>query len=254
MTWTLITGASAGIGRAFATQLAAQGHDVVLTARRTDALQATAELARSHGVRAEVISSDLADRAGRRQLLDDLRSRELEIDTLVNNAGFGSIGEFAELDADRLEAEVELDVQTVVQLSRALLPPMLSAGRGTIINVASTAGFQPLPTMAVYAAAKAFVLSFSQSLWDEVRDRGVRVIALCPGPTETDFFTRAGDDSVLSGRRTPDQAVRTCLAALDSGRPYVVDGRFNALQAEVGKRAPARIAIPIARALVRRGG
>ncbi len=254
MTWTLITGASAGIGRAFASHLAERGHDLVLTARRVDELQATADLARTHGVRAEVISSDLSERAGRLGLLEELRSRGLEIDTLVNNAGFGSIGRFAELDAERLDAEVELDVQAVVHLTRALLPPMLAAGRGTIINLASTAAFQPLPTMAVYAAAKAFVLSFSEALWDEVRDQGVRVIALCPGPTDTDFFTRAGDDGVLTGRRSADQAVRTCLDALDKGRPYVIDGLVNTVQSEVSKRTPVRVAIPLARAMVRRRG
>ena len=108
--------------------------------------------------------------------------------------------------------------------------------------------------MAVYAAAKAFVLSFSEALWYEVRDQGVRVFALCPGPTDTEFFHRAGASDVLTGRRTPDQAVRTCLKALDSGRPYAVDGLVNAVQAEVGKRAPVRVAVPIARAMVRRRG
>ena len=254
MTWTLITGASGGIGRAFAGELAARGHDLVLTARRVDELEATAAAARAHGVRTEIVGADLAERDGRRRLLDEVGSRGLEIDTLVNNAGFGSIGRFAEVDADRLEAEVDLDVQAVVHLCRALLPPMLAAGRGTIINVASTAAFQPLPTMAVYAAAKAFVLSFSEALWDEVRGQGVKVIALCPGPTDTDFFTRAGADDVLTGRRTAEQAVRTCLDALDKGRPYAIDGLVNAVQAEVAKRTPVRVAIPIARAVVRHRG
>lgn len=251
MTWTLITGASGGIGRAFAAELAARGHDLVLTARREDELRATADIIGAHGVRTELIPADLSDPAGRRHLLDELRARDLTISMLVNNAGFGSIGRFAELDADRLADEVELDVQTVVQLSRALLPAMLDAGHGSIVNVASTAAFQPLPTMAVYAAAKAFVLSFSQALWDEVRDQGVRVIAVCPGPTDTDFFVRAGDDDVLTGRRTPQQVALTCLEALDKGRPYVVDGLLNTVQAEVAKRTPVRVAIPLARVVVR---
>ena len=251
MTWTLITGASGGIGRAFAAELAARGHDLVLTARREDELRATADIIGAHGVRTELIPADLSGPAGRRHLLDELRARDLTISMLVNNAGFGSIGRFAELDADRLADEVELDVQTVVQLSRALLPAMLDAGHGSIVNVASTAAFQPLPTMAVYAAAKAFVLSFSQALWDEVRHQGVRVIAVCPGPTDTDFFVRAGDDDVLTGRRTPQQVALTCLEALDKGRPYVVDGLLNTLQAEVAKRTPVRVAIPLARAVVR---
>ncbi|HEX2856799.1 MAG TPA: SDR family oxidoreductase [Propionibacteriaceae bacterium] len=251
MTWTLITGASGGIGRAFAAELAARGHDLVLTARREDELRATADIIGAHGVRTELIPADLSDPAGRRHLLDELRARDLTISMLVNNAGFGSIGRFAELDADRLADEVELDVQTVVQLSRALLPAMLDAGHGSIVNVASTAAFQPLPTMAVYAAAKAFVLSFSQALWDEVRHQGVRVIAVCPGPTDTDFFVRAGDDDVLTGRRTPQQVALTCLEALDKGRPYVVDGLLNTVQAEVAKRTPVRVAIPLARAVVR---
>ncbi len=250
MTWTLITGASGGIGRAFATELAARGHDLVLTARREDELRATAEMVGGHGVRTELIPADLSTPAGRAGLLGELRARELTVSMLVNNAGFGSIGRFAELDADRLADEVELDVQTVVQLSRALLPPMLAAGHGSIVNVASTAAFQPLPTMAVYAAAKAFVLSFSQALWDEVRGQGVRVIAVCPGPTDTDFFVRAGDDDVLTGRRTPQQVALTCLEALDKGRPYVIDGLLNTVQAEVAKRTPVRIAIPLARAVV----
>lgn len=251
MTWTLITGASGGIGRAFAVELAARGHDLVLTARREDELRATAEMVGGRGVRTEIIAADLSTREGRHGLLADLRSRGLTISMLVNNAGFGSIGAFVDLDADRLSDEVELDVQAVVQLSRALLPSMIEAGHGSIVNVASTAAFQPLPTMAVYAAAKAFVLSFSQALWDEVRDRGVRVIAVCPGPTDTDFFVRAGDADVLTGRRTPQQVARTCLDALDKGRPYVVDGLLNSVQAEVAKRTPSRLAIPLARAVVR---
>jgi len=251
MTWTLITGASGGIGRAFAAELAARGHDLVLTARREDELRATSDIIGAHGVRTELIPADLSDPAGRRHLLDELRARDLTISMLVNNAGFGSIGRFADLDADRLADEVELDVQTVVQLSRALLPAMLDAGHGSIVNVASTAAFQPLPTMAVYAAAKAFVLSFSQALWDEVRDQGVRVIAVCPGPTDTDFFVRAGDDDVLTGRRTPQQVALTCLDALDKGRPYVVDGLLNTVQAEVAKRTPVRLAMPLARAVMR---
>ena len=254
MTWTLITGASGGIGRAFAVELAARGHDLVLSARREEELRATADMVSRHGVRTEVLGADLSTAAGRRGLLDELRVRHLPVSMLVNNAGFGSIGAFADLDADRLADEVELDVQAVVQLSRALLPPMLEAGRGSIVNVASTAAFQPLPTMAVYAAAKAFVLSFSQALWEEVRHQGVRVIAVCPGPTDTDFFVRAGDDDVLTGRRTPQQVATTCLDALDKGKPYVVDGLLNSLQAEVGKRTPVRLAMPISRAVIRHRG
>lgn len=248
MAWALITGGSGGLGRAFAHQLALREMDVVLTSRTTSELeQVAASVHDLTGVDTRVVAADLSAPEGRATLLDTLAHEGIQVHTLVNNAGFGSIGAFAELSADRLDAEVALNVGGVVHLTRALLPDMLAAHDGEIVNVASTAAFQPMPTMAVYAASKAFVLSFTEALWDELKGTGVQAIALCPGPTDTGFFDHAGDDSVLARRRTPDQVVTTCLDALAKGRPAVVDGRFNAAQAYVAKIAPARIAAPLAR-------
>lgn len=250
--YALITGASGGLGEAFARHYAANGHDLVLVARRQDKLQALAdELTAAHQVRAVVHAMDLsADGAGR-ELGGWLAAEGLEVDVLVNNAGFGSLGDFIELDPDRVHQEFSLNCATLTDLTRALVPAMTGRGSGTVVNIASTAAFQPIPTMAVYAATKAYVLRFSEALWSELKPKGVKVVAVCPGPTETDFFANAGDDSAMTRRRTPDEVVASTVKALEKGRPSVVDGRFNAAQAILAKISPARVALPIARLAVR---
>jgi hypothetical protein len=242
----LITGASSGIGAAFARALAARGEDLVLVARSAARLTAlAAELAAKYGILADVLPADLADPTAVDAIVGELTARDIEIGTLINNAGFGSHGEFAALDAARERDEVFVNVFTPHQLTRALLPPMVARRKGAIVNVASTAAFQPVPYMATYGATKAFLLSFSEALAAEVRPQGVRVLALCPGQTDTAFFE--GIDEARVGRaRTPDQVVATALRALDRGQAVVVDGWMNYLLANSTRFAPRSLVTGIA--------
>ena len=239
----LVTGASSGIGEAFARELAGRGMDVVLVARSEDRLRDLAEeVSRQHGIRAEVVSADLAEEDGASTVSEALRRRALEIDLLVNNAGFGSYGPFGTLDPRRQHQEFVINAGTVVDLTRAVLPSMLDKGEGAIINVASTMAFQPGPYMAVYAAAKSFVLSFSEALWAEHRKQGVRVLAFCPGPVATGFWDARGGDprfaSTLVSLDEAEHVVRVALRALERGRPYVVPGLRNYLFAQGSRFAP----------------
>lgn len=248
--WAVITGASAGLGITFAERLASQGSNVVLAARREDRLKEVADdLRRRHGVEAEIRAVDLSSEAARKDFVDEVRG--MGVHTLVNNAGFGSVGKFADLDAARVAQEVSLNVGALTELSHAVAGPMTRRGRGAIINVASTGAFQPIPEMAVYAATKGYVLQFTVALWEELHPTGVRAIAICPGPTETEFFRNAGDDSVLSARRTPEQVIDATFDGLAKHRPFVVDGVRNKTMAFANRFAPMGIQARIARLVVR---
>ncbi len=248
--WAVVTGASGGLGEAFCERLARDGLHVVLAARSTGPMEQTAERLRTrYGVEALVVGCDLGTGEGRRTLLD--ATADLEVGVLVNNAGFGIVGDFAGTDPGRLEQMVTLNCVAVAALARAYAPAMVARRRGAIVNVASTAAFQPLPGMAAYAASKSFVLSLSQAMWDELRPHGVAVLGLCPGATATGFFEVAGDDAVLSRRRTPDQVVDTCFVALRQGRPSVVDGALNKGLAASARLAPVRVALAAAKRVLR---
>ncbi len=252
----LITGASTGIGAAFARELAARGMGVVLVARSEDTLRTLADdIVRDHGVRAEVIAADVSVAGAAREILRETERRDVRVHLLVNNAGFATNGPFESLDPERERAEVLTNVAGVVDMAHAFLPQMLArGGGGGIINVASTAAFQPLAYMAVYAASKAFVLSFSEALWAEYRTRGVRVLALCPGPTETPFFDVAGTDEAQFGAKdTAEHVVAVGLRALERGKNYTIAGpnAGNYLLAQTARFSPrwltARIAGQIAK-------
>ncbi len=249
----LVTGASSGIGEAFARELAARGMDLVLVARSEDKLRAlAAELARGHGIRADVIAADLGREGAAERLYDEVGALGMRVDMLLNNAGFGTHGPFETLSPDRDHAEVMLNVSAVVDLSHAFLPAMVERGDGAVINVGSTAGFQPLPYMAVYGATKAFVLSFSEALWAEYRGRGVRVLALCPGATETPFFGVVGAEEASVGRRrAPQQVVATGLRALERGHGSAIDGAFNYWLAQTPRLAPRGLTALISKRLMR---
>jgi short-subunit dehydrogenase len=238
----LITGASSGIGRAFAHALARRGMAVVLIARSEERLLAlTTDLSQRYGIHAEVIPADLSQEDAIHQIRREVELRELVIDLLVNNAGFATNGYFERLSPERDHDQVMVDVTSVVDLAHAFVPALLERSPGAaIINVASTAGFQPLPYMAVYGASKAFVLSFSQALAEEYRTRGLRVLALCPGATETAFFDVAGEAASFGRRRTPEQVVTTGLSALERGRSVVIDGSFNTLAVQLIRFFPRR--------------
>jgi short-subunit dehydrogenase len=242
----LITGASSGIGAQFARALAERGMDVALVARSEGRLAALAEeLHARHGVRAAVVAADLSRVGAAAALRAETEKQSFQIDLLVNSAGFGTHGPFETLDAGREHEEVMLNVATVVDLCHAYLPAMVQRGDGAVLNVASTAAFQPTPYMAVYGATKAFVLSFSEALWTEYRGRGVRVCALCPGPTTTAFFDVVGtQDAGVGAQRTPAQVVTSGLRALEAGRPSAVDGLANRLLVQ-GPRVVPRAAMAL---------
>lgn len=241
--WAVITGASSGIGAAFARAVARQGSNVLLVARSADRLQALAdELSAEYSISALVRPVDLTS-PQRKELVEELRG--LRVHTLVNNAGFGTSGKFAELDRGRLEKEITLNVAALTELSHAVAGPMVERGRGAIINLASTAAFQPIPELAVYAATKAYVLSFTVALWEELHATGVRALAVCPGPTDTNFFDDMGE--ILQDRRRPEQVVEAALRALARHQPFVIDGAKNRLLAFANRFAPVGVSAKVAR-------
>ena len=231
MAIALITGASAGLGRELARLFAADGHDLVLVARRLPELQALCtELEQKHRIKARAIACDLGSKTELTALLAEIRG--VEIDYLVNNAGFGSSGAFAELALDRELAMIELNVTALVRLTRELLPPMLARGRGWVLNLGSTAGFQPGPYMATYYATKAFVNSFSEALAYELRGTGVSVTVSCPGPTSTQFSAVSGIEKsrlFQLGAANAASVARAAYRAMQRRRPMIVHGILNSL-------------------------
>jgi len=248
MNTTLITGASSGIGAAFARKLAARGRNVFLVARSEDKLIALCnELGRLTSIRAQYLALDLRHPDAGAQLLEETQKRELEIEMLINNAGFGSMGDFVKLDPNHELEMLQLNIRALVDLTHRFLGPMRERKRGTIINVASTAAFQAVPYMATYAATKAFVLSFSEALWEENRSHGVHVMALCPGVTETNFFEAAGiDRPPMRTIQTAEEVVDTALRALPREKPTVISGWTNFLTVEAERFFPRSFVTKVA--------
>lgn len=233
----LITGASAGLGVEFARQLSARGKRLILVARRKDRLDALAsELENARAVEADLSLPGAADR-----LMAEIAASGEHVDLLVNNAGFGLAGRFAKLDAKRQRQMIDLNCGALVELAHAVLPGMIERGSGGILNVASTAAFQPGPGMAVYFATKAFVLSFSEALHEEVRKKGVKVSALCPGPTATEFgavagFKPGGPSSVVAAASGP--VVQAGLVGLERNQAVVIPGVGNKATAQAHRFFP----------------
>ena len=248
MNTTLITGASTGIGAAFARKLAARGRNVLLVARSEDKLIALCnELGRLTSIRAQYLAIDLRQPEAAEQLLDETKKRELEIDMLINNAGFGSMGDFAKLDLMHELEMIQLNVRAVVDLTYRFLGPMRERKGGTIINVASTAGFQAVPYMATYAATKAFVLSFSEALTEENRLHGIHVMALCPGVTETNFFEASKiDRPPMRTIQTPEEVVDAALRGLARQKSVVISGWTNWLTIEAERFVPRSMVTRVA--------
>ena len=233
---TLITGASAGLGVEFARQCAARGDELILVARRRDRLEAlAAEIGRAH-----VISRDLAQPGAASALADEVERGGFAVSTLINNAGFGLTGRFAALPAARQREMIDLNVAALVELSRIFLPTMLARGEGAILNVASTAAFQAGPGMAVYFASKAFVLSFTEALHQEMKGSGVKVSALCPGPTATEFGQVAGVTTERFDRFAGDASsvVAAGLKGIEANRAVVIPGLVNKLSAQSSRVMP----------------
>ena len=244
----LVTGASAGLGVEFARQLSKRGHRLVLVARRKDQLE---ELAGELG-NARAVAIDLSKKDSAAKLMADLEANGEGVDLLINNAGFGLIGRFAKLDAKRLRQMIDLNVGTLTDLCRAVAPAMIERKSGGIINVASTAAFQPGPNMAVYFATKAFVLSLSEALHEELKSHGIHVTCLCPGPTRTEF----GDVAGFGGNKMFDRiamdsvpVVKAGLKGLDRNDAVVVPGLLNRIVATGTRFAPRPVARKIAGAI-----
>lgn len=236
----LVTGASSGIGAAFARALAALGSDLILVARRRDRLDAlAAELERAHGVTVTAMSQDLASPSAGIDLSSQVDAAGLRVTGVINNAGFGTFGDFVAEDPQRLDEEIAVDVSAPVRISLAFLPGLVNAGEGFLINVASLAAYVPTPRMALYGATKAFVLNFTEAVWAETRGTGVTVFALSPGATSTEFNAVVGTDDATSGARmrTADDVVATALAHLQRPNPgpSVVDGLSNRISANIGR-------------------
>lgn len=230
----VVTGASGGIGRAIAVRLGGYGADVVLVGRNEEALAGAADDVRARGGTARTIALDLADPAAPRKLAGQVG----EVELLVNNAGVAPHGAFAGSDPAELRAMLDLNAGSLTELTGLLLPGMVERGHGSVLNVASTAAYLPAPTMAAYAASKAYVLALSRVLWAEVRGSGVRVVAVNPGATKTAMNPR--------GTRSADQVATTALEALAGTGPEVTDGRVNAVAGHLFELLPARVAVPFA--------
>lgn len=252
---TLITGASAGLGAEYARRFAALGHDLVLVARRREALERlAAELRAAHGIDVTVLALDLATPSAGADLAAATEAAGITVDVLVNNAGFGTHGDLVDADPQRLAAEIQLNCSTLVDLTARYLPAMRRRGKGSIVNIASTAGFQPVPHMAVYGATKAFVLSFSEALWAEEKPHGIRVLAVCPGATDTEFFDTAGESAAVGKKRSADQVVERTIRELSSSKPSFVDGPANVIAARLLNRiTPRRLLIQATGRLMSKG-
>lgn len=244
----VVTGASSGLGVEYARELAKRGANLVLVARRKEALDALGqELIKSYGVAVNTIALDLSSATSGGKLMAELKKLKVETDILINNAGFGTAGRFAKEDREQVKDEITLNVLTLVDLTQAVLPGMLKRDSGVIVNIASTAAFQPVPGMAVYAATKAFVLSFTSAVWGETKNTGVRVLAVSPGATATNFFNVAG--ATPSGALAPvSDVIDTTFKALDAAKssPAVIVGGRNSAMARLSKLMPAKVVIGVA--------
>jgi short-subunit dehydrogenase len=231
---TLITGASSGIGEEFARRLAAEGHNLVVVARSEKALHELCdELMLKHKIMAHYVVLDLIEEDSDATLFAETEKHGFEVDWLINNAGYGAYGDFAKVDLQKQKGMIDLNIRSLIALTHRYLPAMRERRAGTVINVSSAAGFQPLPYMAVYAATKSFVTSFSEAIAEENREHGVQVMALCPGSTKTNFFKAAAMDNPIhaKGQQTVDEVVDTALRGVREGRTRIVSGLTNNLVA-----------------------
>ena len=250
----LVTGASQGIGADIARELSRRGHRVLLVARTEDKLRALADELVTAGGRADVLPTDLSDRAARATLVDRVAKLGVTVDILVNNAGFSTMGRVSDADPAAEMTMVEVDVVAVVDLCTRLLPGMVERGRGAILNVASTAAFQPLPGQAGYDAGKAFVLSYTQSLVGELKGSGVTATALCPGPVDTGFGERAGFTKEEAEKALPsvmwiesEAVAKAAVEGLDKGRMVVIPGAANRVAAAMAQVTPRTLLLPVLR-------
>jgi short-subunit dehydrogenase len=248
----IVTGASSGIGEALAVAMGAQGTHVVLVARSVDRLTDLAARIEGAGGKATVLPADLAAPGAAQRLFDEIQQRDLPVDTLVNNAGFGFYGPFETEAPVHLGEMLQVNIVALTELTRLFVPSLLER-RGTILNVASTVAFQPSPYMSAYGATKAFVLSLSEALWAEYRGRGLHVAAVCPGPVETPFIDAMGagvrSTVVFRMALSVDAVVRACLRALDGKQPTRIVGFMNWLLAQTSRFSPRALTARVSAAM-----
>jgi len=253
-TWALVTGASSGIGVALARELAAGGTHLVLTARRKDRLDELAkELTTNHRVMTEVFTADLADSHSPEKIYDFTKQKGLEINLLINNAGFGQYGEFPSIEKQRLLDMVQVNCAAVVHLTRLYLPEMVARRRGDVLILASTASFQAVPYISTYAATKAFDLLFAEGLAEEMKSFGIRVCALCPGSTESEFHVVSGQKKFKRRAEAAEKVAHQGLKALAAGKSYVISGLGNYLGAHGQRLVPRRLVTRIAAGMFKSG-
>ena len=247
----LITGASGGIGYELAKLFARDHHNLILVARSGDKLAQVANELQGFGVTAKTMALDLADAPAPKFLFDQTQREGIAVDILVNNAGFGAFGEFAQMRHEEILGQIDLNVRALTDLTRYFVGPMVSRRRGRIMNVASTAGFQPGPLMAVYYATKAYVISFSEAIANELRDAGVTVTCFCPGATHTGFAQRAGNDQSrlfkTMGAMSADKVALDGYRAVMEGRTLAISGVHNWITAQSTRFAPRKIVTAISR-------
>ena len=244
----LVTGASFGIGEAFAYYLASLGANLILTARSTDKLKQLAdELKQKYAVSVQVFPADLVDSNSPKLIYEQVKAAGLSVDLLINNAGFGKWAFFHAVDIEEYQQMLSVNINALVRLTYLFLPDMLARGNGGVINVASTAAFQPVPYIAVYSASKSFVLNFTEALAGEYSEKGLRFLALCPGSTDTNFMSIANPEIDTSDERfaTPEAVVRSGINAYINGRKYHVPGLMNYLLSLLPRIFPRAVAIRI---------
>jgi uncharacterized protein len=248
----LITGSSGGLGLEFAKLFAQDKHDVVLVARRKEKLEEIAAgLSKAHGIKANVISADLMNPEAHRAVVSEVGQLGLEVEFLVNNAGFGTTGHFADLDEAKEIGQVHCNVTTLLALTRAFVPGMIKRKRGRVLNIGSTAGFQPGPYMATYYATKAFVNSFTEALWFELKGTGVTATVSCPGATATDFANASGNAQTRlfrMGAMNATEVAHAAYRAMHAGRRMVVHGLRNKLGAAAVGLTPQGVLLSFAAA------
>lgn len=230
--WALVTGASSGIGAEFAARLAGRGMHLILAARRTEPMNELAQdLLTKHGTNCHIVTIDLATPDAGKRLMDEIDKLGVDVELLVNNAGVGKIGEIESTTPEEIQRLLNLNIATLTDLTYRVLPGMLERGHGAILNIASVAAFQPVAFMGAYAASKSYVLHFSEAIWAEARSRGVTVLAVCPGVTDTEFFDTAGAPGWLDKHTSQStfKVVKTALSALEKRRQYIIPGWKNYL-------------------------
>jgi len=250
MSTVLITGASGGIGYELAKLFARDRHNLVLVARSSDKLTQVATDLRALGVTVKIVALDLAAPGAAKVLFEQLRNENIAVDILINNAGFGAFGEFAQMSNDEILGQIQLNIIGLTELTRLFLPAMLARHSGRVMNVASTAGFQPGPLMAVYYATKAYVISFTEAIANEVRKSGVTVTCFCPGATHTGFATRAGNDKARLFKHAAmnvERVARDGYHAVMAGRGLAISGAHNWIVAESTRFAPRKLVTAISR-------